>query len=163
VKKKSPLNANIRLILVRRLEHVHTELFTLSDTEFAQLQKSVPDDGSGSAVDRRAIALANIYLARRHPGCESTSAPAGADLAVRVGGEAFTYEVKGSRGSEIAPQKLKVSSLHCYNLLVAGTPILRIAGVFQRTPTVFIMQHGRDFTLRPEPRWSLHLVRARNA
>src|SRR5262245_13649290 len=28
-----------------------------------------------------------------------------------------------ARGTHIAPQKLKVSRLHCYNLLVAGTPI----------------------------------------
>ena len=27
----------------------------------------------------------------------------------------------------------------------------------ERTPTVFIMEHGRDFVLRPQPRWSLHL------
>jgi len=31
------------------------------------------------------------------------------------------------RDTHIAPQKLKVSGLGCYNLLVAGTPILRIA------------------------------------
>ena len=29
--------------------------------------------------------------------------------------------------------EVKVSSLRCYNLLVAGTPILRVTGVFERT------------------------------
>src|SRR2546423_14607531 len=113
---------------------MHPEPITLTDADFEQLQQSTPDDGSGRAVDRRAIALAHIYLTRRHPACESIPAPAGADLAVRHDRQAFSYEVKGTPGTHIAPQKLKVSSLHCYNLLVAGTPIVRIAGVFDRTP-----------------------------
>lgn len=138
---------------------MHTEPLTLTDVQFARLQRTAPDDGSGSAVDRRAIALAHIYLSRRHKGCERIPTPAGADLAVRHDGQAFTYEVKGTRGAHIAPQKLKVSSLQCYNSLVAGAPILRITGVFERTPTIHIMEHGRDFTLRPEPRWSLHLAK----
>ena len=66
--------------------------------------------------------------------------------------------VFSGRGTHIASKKLKVSSLRCYNLLVARTPILCITGLFERTPTVFIMGHGREFVLRPEPRWSLHLV-----
>ena len=66
--------------------------------------------------------------------------------------------ILSGRGTHIASKKLKVSSLRCYNLLVARTPILCITGLFERTPTGFIMGHGRDFVLRPEPRWSLHLV-----
>lgn len=138
---------------------MHTEPLTLSDAEFAQLEQSVPDDGSGNAVDRRAIAVAHLYLSRKYPGSDSVSAPLGADLAVRHRDEIISYEVKGTRGAHIAPQKLKVSSVHCYNLLVAGMPVLRIAGVFERAPLVSIMLHGIDFVLRPEPRWSLHLVK----
>ncbi len=137
---------------------MQSEPLTLSETEFAQVQQSFPDNGSNRAVDRRAIALARIYLARRHPGCEHITALAGVDLTVRLCETTFSYEVKGSRGTGIAPPKLKVSSQRCHDSLVAGTPMLRIAGVFDRTPIVYIMQHGRDFVLRPEPRWSLHLV-----
>jgi len=47
---------------------MHSEPLTLSEAEFEQLQQSFPDDGSNRSVDRRAIALAHIYLGRRHPG-----------------------------------------------------------------------------------------------
>ena len=68
----------------------------------------------------------------------------------------FVYSVVGAHTHRI--KEVKVSSLSCYNLLVARTPILCITGLFERTSTVFIMGHGRDFVLCPELRWSLHLV-----
>lgn len=142
---------------------MRTEQLTLTDAEFAQLQQSAPDDGSGDSTGKRATALAHIYLARLHPGAETVQIPSGADIALRHHNEVFSYEIKGTRDSHIAPDKLKVSSLDSYNLLVAGAPLLRITAVFQRTPVVHTMLYGADFTLRPEPRWSLHLTNGRNA
>ncbi|MFZ1219480.1 MAG: hypothetical protein WAO00_09310 [Chthoniobacterales bacterium] len=137
---------------------MQTEPLALSDTEFSQLQQSVPDNGSGNAVNMRAVALAQLFLTRRHIGFQPAPIPLGADVAVRHNDQVFSYEIKGTRDPGLAPQQLKVSSLHSYNLLVAGMPLLRIASVFDRIPTVFILQHGIDFSLRPEPRWSVHLV-----
>jgi hypothetical protein len=53
-------------------------------------------------------------------------------------------------GHKYGTGKLKASSLRCYNLLVTGSPIVRITEVFERTPTVFIVEHDGDFVLRPE-------------
>lgn len=136
-----------------------TEPVKLSDIEFSELQRSTPDNGSGNAVDRRAIALAYIYLARRHPGSERIPPPAGADIGLKHGNAVISYEVKGTRGVDIGSGKLRVSSLHCYNSLVAGTPVLRISGVFERTPVIRVMHYGTDFILRPEPRWTLSLIK----
>ena len=81
-----------------------------------------------------------------------------------IGDDATVFLVYISgRGTHIATQKLKVSSLRYYNLLVAGTPILRITGVFERYTHGFIMEHGGDFVLRPEPGWSLRPVSRANA
>lgn len=128
----------------------------LTDTEFAQLELTVPDDGSGHAVQRRAEALAHIFLARMHAEPKFVRPPRGADIAVSQGGGIITYEIKGTRDTELAWQKLKVSSTHSHGVLIAGTPILRITGVFRQIPIIHTMHHGVDFTLLVEPRWSVH-------
>ena len=83
-------------------------------------------------------------------------------LARAIGDDATAVlRIFSGRGTHIASKKLKVSSLRCYNLLVARTPILCITGLFERTPTVFIMgtaeilccvpSHAGRFTSLPTP------------
>jgi hypothetical protein len=138
---------------------MRTEPLTLSDEEFSELQRSTPDNGSGSAVGLRATQLARIYLARLYPCSEGAPVPPGADIALKHREQIISFEIKGTRDTRIAPGQLKVSSLHSYKSLIAGTPVLRITGVFERTPIIYTMLYGTDFTLRPEPRWSVHLTK----
>jgi len=121
-----------------------------------KLKRKHPDDGSSSAVGRRAVALATLYLNSRYVGCERIASDKGADLAVVYRRRKLNFEVKGTRVAGVSWSKLKVSSVHSHRLLVGGMQLLRITLVFGRKPIIYVLEYPNDFELRKEPRWSLH-------
>ena len=83
----------------------------------------------------------------------------GADLRVTIDGKTERIEVKGTKDSDIAWQKLKVSSKKSYDALVSGeAAIYRVVDVDSADPRVHILIYGEDFTLEPEPRWAVKRV-----
>jgi hypothetical protein len=63
-------------------------------------------------------------------------------------------EVKGTKSADIAWQQLKVSSQHSRDLLAEkGAPVYRVTGVFEQSPSIYVLVHGLDFSLVHEPRW----------
>jgi hypothetical protein len=91
------------------------------------------------------------------PQCAFVDAPLGADLSVVLSGGSppLSIEIKGTASPDLAWQKLKVSSKHSWDLLAnQGIPVYRVCNVFERTPSIYILLHGRDFILEPEARWT---------
>ena len=63
------------------------------------------------------------------------------------------------RPCELGPSQLKVSSQKSYDALKSGDALMyRVIGVGSANPRIFILRYGRDFTLKPEPRWAVKLV-----
>ena len=83
----------------------------------------------------------------------------GADLRVTIDGKTERIEVKGTKDSDIAWHKLKVSSKESHDALVSGdASIYRVVDVDSADPRVYILIYGEDFTLEPEPRWAVKRI-----
>lgn len=83
----------------------------------------------------------------------------GVDLRVTIDGKTERIEVKGTKDSDIAWQKLKVSSKKSHDALVSGdATIYRVVDVDSANPRVHILIYGEDFTLEPEPRWAVKRI-----
>ena len=83
----------------------------------------------------------------------------GVDLRVTIDGNTERIEVKGTKDSDIAWQKLKVSSKKSHDALVKGdATIYRVVDVDSADPRVHILIYGEDFTLEPEPRWAVKRI-----
>jgi hypothetical protein len=147
----------------RLRSHTTMESFriTLSPAQFAELNECFPVSQGSAQIGKRAVELIKIHFVGRDPDCKFVPAKRGADLAVVVGeSPARQFEVKGTSGSEIAWQKLKVSSKPSYDLLTSGeATVLRVTNVFGQEPVVHELKCGRDFRLDHEPRWSVKPVR----
>ena len=80
----------------------------------------------------------------------------GADLRISRNGKTERIEVKGTKSRNIAWAQLKVSSRRSYDALRTGAASMyRVTDVDGSEPLVHILKHGRDYELRPEPRWAV--------
>lgn len=87
----------------------------------------------------------------------------GVDLRVTIDGKTERIEVKGTKDSDIAWQKLKVSSKKSHDALVSGDALIyRVVDVGSANPRVYILIYGEDFTLEPEPRWAVKRIPPNN-
>ena len=83
----------------------------------------------------------------------------GADLRCSIDGKAERIEVKGTSSSTIAWQKLKVSSQKSYESLKSGDVLMyRVVDVNGPRPRIYILAHGKDFTMEPEARWAVRRI-----
>ena len=80
----------------------------------------------------------------------------GADLRISRNGKTERIEVKGTKSKNIAWAQLKVSSRRSYDALRTGAASMyRVTDVDGSEPQVHILKHGRDYELKPEPRWAV--------
>jgi hypothetical protein len=127
---------------------------SLTDEEFSRI--------SQMRCDQAALEICKIHLARSDPSVTFVPPGKGADLRVRrPDGVETDVEVKGTEASGIAWPQLKVSSRHSHDRLRSGMPLYRVTGVGSRAIRLFVMRHGADFEMVPEPRWSVRPPRGR--
>lgn len=80
----------------------------------------------------------------------------GADLRVVFqDGKEQLIEVKGTSNLSVSWSQLKVSSQQSYEKLCAGIPLYRVINVNSKTPQILVLKYGRDFKMKPEPRWAV--------
>ena len=81
----------------------------------------------------------------------------GADLRVEFDdGNSFGVEVKGTSDTKIAWGKLKVPSQQSHNALKSGEVVMfRVVDVNGENPRIYVLEHGHDFYMQDEPRWSV--------
>ena len=81
----------------------------------------------------------------------------GADIRVEFDdGNSFGVEVKGTSDTKIAWGKLKVSSQQSHDALKSGEVVMfRVVDVDGENPRIYVLEHGRDFYMQDEPRWSV--------
>ena len=83
----------------------------------------------------------------------------GADLRISVDGRAERIEVKGTESSTLAWSQLKVSSQKSHDALKNGdASMYRVVDVSSANPRIYVLTHGRHFTLEPELRWAVKRI-----
>jgi hypothetical protein len=132
----------------------------LTDSEFKNLEEKWPR-GPHASIGTRAVEITCIYLRRQHPNCVFEAPVAGADLNYRPTADSPSQavEVKGTEFDGLAWSQLKVSSPDSMKLLESGAPVYRVSNVFGRAPKIYVLLHGKDYLLQPEPRWAFKSVR----
>ncbi|MBM4305957.1 MAG: hypothetical protein FJ123_04380 [Deltaproteobacteria bacterium] len=142
------------------MEHYRVEL---TNEEYEKLNSEYPESNGSGLIGKRAEEIVRIHFRRIHPKCTFANAPSGADLQVVVSDESpsQSIEIKGTASSGIAWQQLKVSSTQSWELLSKeAIPVYRVCAVFSKAPSIYVLRHGRDFVLVPEPRWTFKRLRA---
>jgi len=127
---------------------------SLSNQEFEKISKL------GTA--NKAIEIVKKYLRDRYgPNIDiHTRGTLGADIRIVFeGGKEELIEVKGTEEPDVTWSQLKVSSQQSHDNLCKGIPLYRVIDVDSKTPRILILKYGRDFDMRPEPRWAVKPVR----
>ncbi len=132
----------------------------LTDKEYDTLNLAYPKGPKNVQVGARAVGIVRMYFQRKDPHCQFEPKVQGADLRVALSdGSAIDIEVKGTDARDLAWNKLKVSSQRSHDLLENGIPIYRVTDVWGRSPSIYVLFCGKDFTLDPEPRWAAKPIR----
>ena len=112
------------------------------------------------STEQKALNIVREFLKDRFGGdVEIEEDGDGVDLRVTADGRTERILVKGTAGSTMEWEKLKVSSPKSHDALVRGDALIyRVVDVHGADPIVYMLIHGEDFTLEPEPRWAVKQV-----
>lgn len=135
----------------------HTDLYpsipvTLTPSERQAL--------TGRVAEQKAMYIVNKHLKDKYGNqVEIEEDRDGADLRVSVDGKTERIEVKGTESSTLAWPELEVSSRRAHDALESGdTSMYRVVDVSGANPRIYVLAHGRHFTLEPETRWAVKRV-----
>lgn len=132
-----------------------TKNFTLTDKQLDELRIKYPNLGKNSHVGKLAVEIAKLYFKEKYSNTKFIENENGVDLSVLYDTLQEDFEIKGTVDPNIAFNKLKVSSVHCYDKLVDGQTLLRICNIGKQEVQLYFMKYNEDFTMIPEPRWSV--------
>lgn len=134
----------------------------LTSGERHELDAKWPQSAGQRVIGPRAVEIVKFYFRRNDPSCNFRRAKGGADLIVvsAKNEPELTIEVKGTGAKHLAPNQIKVSSEESKRVLVEKLiPIYRITDVFGDSPNIYVLIHGRDFSLKHEARWAFVLAK----
>lgn len=129
--------------------------FKLSEEQLSLLNNKYSNVGKNSHVGKLAVDIAKFYFQSKYSDPEFIENKNGIDLTVLNNNEQEDFEIKGTADSKIAFGKIKVSSQPCYDKLVNGQILLRICNIGNQEVNLHFMRYDEDFTMTPEPRWSV--------
>ena len=143
----------------KRTATMHSPIASISQTPVAQPKPEIRSSEAGLkkmedlSTEQKALAIVREFLKDRYgDDVEIEEDRDGVDLRVTVDGRTERIEVKGTADSTIAWEKLKVSSRKSHDALVRGDALIyRVVDVHSADPRIYILIHGEDFTLEPEP------------
>ncbi len=127
----------------------------ISEEQLAGLKASYPIKGKNSDIGKMAVEMVRLYFLSQHSAIIFKPCTTGGDIITCVNDLENHYEIKGTESSDIAFSKLKVSSWHCHNALVAGMELVRVTNIGNTQVQIHFMKYGEDFQLESEPRWSV--------
>ena len=115
---------------------------------------------AGRVAEQKAMYIVNKHLKDKYGSqAEIEEDRGGADLRVSVDGKTERIEVKGTESSTLAWPELEVSSRKAHDALESGdTSMYRVVDVSGANPRIYVLAHGRHFTLEPETRWAVKRV-----
>ena len=150
----------------KRTATMHSPIAFTSQTSVVQPKPEFPSSEAGPekiddlSTEQKALAIVRALLKDKYgEDVEIEEDGDGVDLRVTIDGKTERIEVKGTKDSDIAWQKLKVSSKKSHDALVNGDAVIyRVVDVDSADPRVHILIYGEDFTLEPEPRWAVKRI-----
>ena len=128
------------------------EVYTVS------LDDSAREHISGLKTGKKAEEIVRLLLIKAYGDqAKIKKVRDGADLRVEFDdGNSFSVEVKGTSDTKIAWEKLKVSSQRSHDALKSGEVVMfRVVDVDSENPRIYVLEHGRDYYMEPELRWSV--------
>ena len=154
----------------KRTATMHSPIASTSQTSVVQPKPEIRSSEVGSkkmeglSTEQKALNIVRALLKDKYgEDVEIEEDRDGVDLRVTIDGKTERIEVKGTKDSDIAWQKLKVSSQKSHDALVNGdATIYRVVDVDSADPRVHILIYGEDFTLEPEPRWAVKRIPPNN-
>lgn len=127
--------------------------FELSDDQFDDLRNHLTN-GKSSSVGKKAVEVAKMYFELQYPSCQIVDDTGSSFLTITSNENTFRVMVKGTEKDGISWSTLKVSSTFSYNEIISGVPVYRVTNVNGQKTIIYVLKHGDDFGLEPEPRWS---------
>jgi len=139
---------------------MRTEAFTLSDEQLSVLTTRYPNRGKNSDIGKLAVEIVKLYFLSINIDTEfeigGRNKP---DICVILEDSISEYEVKGTESVDVSFNLLRVSSRFCYERLIKGMEMIRVTGIGRRQVGLHFLKYGEDFTMIPEPRWTVRPVR----
>lgn len=137
------------------------DIFEIKAEKVAELHRLYPTAiyKNNRDVGKISTAIVVDYLSSKFPTANVVTGTKGADLEFTLAGKTELIEVKGTTAGSISWPTIKVSSTDCHNGLKNGMTLIRVIDAHTNYPKLFFLRYGRDFVLRPEPRWSVHPIR----
>jgi Holliday junction resolvase len=130
--------------------------FELNDYQLNHLLHTYPNKGKNGDIGKFSVEVVKLYFLSLNPNITfKTGGRNQPDIIVTDGNNSTEYEVKGTEDSDIAFNKLKVSSKYSYNKLITGMEVIRVTKIRNKKVKLFFLKHGKDFTMKEEPRWSI--------
>jgi hypothetical protein len=133
--------------------------YQLSNNDFIRLQELYPNKGKNGDIAKIAVEIVKLYFKSINSNAVFKKAQVGGDILVSLDGVEIEYEIKGTEDNNLAFSKLKVSSLKSHDALVAGIELIRVTNIRKPNVILHFLKFGEDFTLHPEPRWSVKQVK----
>jgi hypothetical protein len=130
--------------------------FTIPEDELKSLLAKHSKEGKNGDIAKITVEVVKLYFLSQDPNCQifegGRNQP---DLTVTTKNSKFEYEIKGTEDADISYSKLKVSSNYCYQKLINGMEMIRVTNIRNNPVQIYFLKYGRDFTMKPEPRWSV--------
>ena len=134
--------------------------FSITQDQLNELLTLYPNMGKNSDVGKFAVDIAKLYFLTINYSTTFIINKKGIDLSTSINGIVENFEIKGTAGSTISWNNLKVSSKNCHDRLVNGMTLIIITNIGKTEMNINFLKHSEDFELKPEPRWSL--IRKKN-
>jgi len=129
--------------------------FKITDEKITELLRSNPNLGKNSHIGNLAVKIVELYFLSVDPKATFVINKKGIDIEVKYLNKIECFEIKGTADVNISWAKLKVSSKKSHDALINGMTLIRVTNIGNTTMNLYFMQHGIDFKLLPEPRWSV--------
>ncbi len=129
--------------------------FSLTNEQFTFLKDKYPNMRSNHDIANFGVSVVKLYLESRGY-TDIQIEKDKIDIQGKLNNEVVKFEVKSTVDTNISFDKLKVSSLKDYRLLVEdGMEIIRVCKVGKQTLDIYFLKYDKDFILKEEPRWRL--------
>jgi len=134
---------------VERLE------INIPESEFQRLNTLFPPTVKSSTVGNRAVELTKFHFRSIDPLCSFREKVEDCDLEITSNGQVQRIEIKGTAAANVAWSKLKINGTQSHTALLAGMLLYRVIRVYERNPAILVLRYPEDFSMNPEPRWSV--------
>lgn len=121
--------------------------------------ESLLNSQKNADIGKVTVEIVKLYFKSIYPNCSfkvgKNNEP---DMIVIENNTEIPYEIKGTKGNNIAFNKVKISSKYCYDKLIEGMEIIRVTNIGESIVKIYFLKNGIDFKMEPEDRWKVKKI-----